>query len=367
MFTHPAGSSRRVDRGFTLVELLVVIAIIGVLVALLLPAIQAAREAARNSQCKSNLRQIGVAMLNHEAGQKRFPSGGWGFAWMGDPNAGIGPRQPGGWVYQTLGFIEGGNIASIGKGLRGADLYNALAKQREARLPVFLCPSRGRIDLPAGEECNNSIYPAVDAKSDYAANGGAAKMSSTRGPSPSADLRDCAGGFPACTGGFNPSDDTIGRSFAGIVTARYGAAVRQITDGTSNTIMAGEKYVPTIFYDRATFHEGKKSNPGDAGYADDNPGDNSSLYQGHDWDTVRWPGMGFDINDVANQPGMLPLRDTVFHEDGRHYFPGGEAAMGGPHAATVNLAYADGSVHAVEFDVDPAVWYRLAHRSDDGI
>ena len=64
----------RVKRGgFTLVELLVVIAIIGILVALLLPAIQAAREAARRSQCKNNLRQLGLAVLNYESSQKRLP------------------------------------------------------------------------------------------------------------------------------------------------------------------------------------------------------------------------------------------------------------------------------------------------------
>ena len=62
------------------------IAIIGVLVALLLPAIQAAREAARNAQCKSHLRQIGLAMINYESGKKEFPAGGWGFRWMGDPD-----------------------------------------------------------------------------------------------------------------------------------------------------------------------------------------------------------------------------------------------------------------------------------------
>ena len=71
--------SNRVCRGFTLVELLVVIAIIGVLVALLLPAIQAARESARNSQCKNSLRQIAIGMLNYESTHKEFPAGGWGF------------------------------------------------------------------------------------------------------------------------------------------------------------------------------------------------------------------------------------------------------------------------------------------------
>jgi len=92
--------------GFTLVELLVVIAIIGVLVALLLPAVQAAREAARRSQCQNQLRQMAVGAMNHESAVGFFPSGGWGFFWVGDADRGFGENQPGGWIYSTLPFIE---------------------------------------------------------------------------------------------------------------------------------------------------------------------------------------------------------------------------------------------------------------------
>jgi prepilin-type N-terminal cleavage/methylation domain-containing protein len=73
--SNSAGTSLRHHRAFTLVELLVVIAIIGILVALLLPAIQAAREAARRSQCLSQIRQVGLAVLNYDATHKRFPPG----------------------------------------------------------------------------------------------------------------------------------------------------------------------------------------------------------------------------------------------------------------------------------------------------
>lgn len=80
-------------RGFTLVEVLVVIAIIGLLVALLLPAVQAARESARRTECKNHIKQFAVASHHHLDVTHYFPSGGWGLLWVGDPDRGYGRSQ----------------------------------------------------------------------------------------------------------------------------------------------------------------------------------------------------------------------------------------------------------------------------------
>ena len=106
------------QKGFTLVELLVVITIIGILIALLLPAVQAAREAAQIAQCQNNVKQFALGCLAHESVTKRFPTGGWGFAWSGDPDRGNDWRQPGGWVYNVLPYIEQQPLHKLRTGCR---------------------------------------------------------------------------------------------------------------------------------------------------------------------------------------------------------------------------------------------------------
>ena len=133
-------SGQRAKPGFTLVELLVVITIIGILVALLLPAVQAARESARATQCANNLKQLGLGVLQHEQAIRYFPTGGWGIYMVGDPNCGTGTKQPGSWFYNTLPYIEQPALHDQGLGQTGAAKQASLVLQITTPLAVINCP-----------------------------------------------------------------------------------------------------------------------------------------------------------------------------------------------------------------------------------
>jgi type II secretory pathway pseudopilin PulG len=127
------------------VELLVVIAIIGVLVALLLPAIQAAREAARRSQCLNNMKQVGLGCLNFQSGQKAFPTAGgvveqfFNAADLSKPAYGF---ESASWMYQILPFIEQQNLYNLRKGDGGTNAGFVVTKLSEKPVATFNCPSR---------------------------------------------------------------------------------------------------------------------------------------------------------------------------------------------------------------------------------
>jgi len=327
------GFSRKRIGGFTLIELLVVIAIIGALVGLLLPAIQAARESSRRTQCASNLRQISLACLQHEGAQGFLPSNGWGFGWTGDPDMGYGKRQPGGWIYDILTFMEQDSVRSIGQGLPGpgvgGEKYERLADLNAAVVEVMNCPSRRSAGLyPGVQECLNAPTSDFLAKSDYAVNGGTRSLLGHGAAS-----IDCLQTFPDCDG-FRPEAVLI-KEFDGIAVERVEVALRQVTDGTSKTLLVAEKYVNPERYETNGFEIDES--------------DNGSMYQGNDFDTTRW---------ASSEPHMLPLQDTPFLATVSWRF-------GSTHSGSLNAAFVDGSVRRISYSIDPKVYESYGSRNGE--
>jgi prepilin-type N-terminal cleavage/methylation domain-containing protein/prepilin-type processing-associated H-X9-DG protein len=249
-FDHHLRSRSR--RGFTLVELLVVIAIIGVLVALLLPAIQAAREAARRTQCTNNLRQIGIALHNYEGGQKSLP-GGSGYR-----------ERPGTWVTAILPYMEGSTIVGQMDLKRYADESPNVELIETLVLPEFICPSDSASGSPikrndpgqtpqirklGGYDHNPPIcqalwYPAsmgptVPDRCTFAPSNlvNQVCMGCDFGSPPNVGNGFCS---PCGAGTRGASCPDPNRCVGMICRSAEGTKFRRVTDGLTNTIMAGE-------------------------------------------------------------------------------------------------------------------------------
>ena len=236
-------------RAFTLVELLVVIAIIGILVALLLPAVQTAREAARRTQCLNHLKQIGLASLVHHETHGFFPSGGW-TSWTGDPERGFGRKQPGGWAYHILPFLEEQPIFDIGLRTSGQAVWPVpnraklkIGQRSEMAVSVLYCPSR-RAAQP---------YPRNP-------NGGGYSFLNSVHPDDSLwGVNDYSGNLGAVPGFNDRSDITYDQSethtwphpysfWNGVIFERSEVRIRQVGDGTTQTYLIGERYLNPDLY-----------------------------------------------------------------------------------------------------------------------
>lgn len=327
--------------GFTLVELLVVIAIIGILIALLLPAIQAARESARRMTCQNNLHQMGVASQTHLYNQKHFVTGGWGAWWCGDPDSGYSTHQPGGWIYNLLPFMEHKTLHDMAKGQTQAQKMDTLARMCEQPLTEFNCPTRRRsLAYPCMGPWNESGPHAnfgsttAQARSDYAGNAGAGhppelapafKVTNDYGEryNVGPDSYDTIFGFP-----FIPEDDDSCVGFTGVIYQRSALKEKDIVDGLSKTVLIGEKYlVPENYYNGC------------------DPADSGPMLQGYDWDIVR-----------LGNSGWYPLRDR----------PGVAMSwnFGSAHAGVFNMVFCDASVHALNYNIDLPTYARLCCRKD---
>jgi prepilin-type processing-associated H-X9-DG protein len=306
------------------VELLVVITIIGILIALLLPAVQAAREAARRAQCVNNLKQIGLGCLNHEATFKYYPVGGIGNLLIGvaDPDLGAGSQQRGGWIYNILPYIEQQQLHDLGAGQTAANKQTAFATREQTPLGAMTCPSRRTVmarPIYAGRTYPNCGAFTNGGKSDY------------------------AGNFGNIVGTESYSNiEVMAKSAISPLSGifYYGSLTKMadIKDGTSNTYLAGEKYACPDYYETCA----------------QDPGDDDTMYIALNSDTLRAAMVSSGTTTGITIVGPTQDQSGVLHS----------GLFGSAHAAGFNMAFCDGSVHNISYSINTTVHGYLANRAD---
>lgn len=316
-------------RAFTLVELLVVIAIIGVLVALLLPAVQAAREAARRNQCMNNLKQMGLALQNHNSALGEYPTGG-SEPWHDQGAADSLFSKGYGWMVQILPYVENESLRAISKGYGAGDRARDL-QVRRTPVPMYFCPSRRtgivRTAPASAEDCTKGC-----ALNDYAS----ATPSNILNPaSPNHEPWYWQG----VTHGVVRKGNSITYQgvkypveFFGVITRTIMSDPckdKDITDGLSNTIAVGEKRIYINRYEIGDWHD-------DVGWTDG-------------WDP-----------DIVRYTGYVPGPDMV--EGGGATDPGYQ--FGSAHASGFNVVFADGHVQPISYDIDLVTFNALGDRRD---
>ena len=330
------GLANRPLHGFTLVELLVVIAIIGILIALLLPAIQAAREAARRMSCQNNIKQIAIAAHNFESSYKTLPPALLYYG-AGDPRNSKWSAQA-----RLLPFLEEEDFESQ---INYADDYESVTVGGiylgAYRVAAYVCPSEERDEQRLSGSGEPIHYPT-----NYGLNRGVWRV-------------------------FDPTGQLPGE---GAIDPNEGTAMRSFTDGTSKTLLVAEVKGWTPYYrDAALSQPMPPSDPSeicglggsfksDSGHTEWVDG---RVHQAG-FTTVFTPntrvacvqgGQTYDVDWTSEREGISDTGITYSAVTSRSYHSGG----------VVNTAMADGSIHAVTSDIELSVWRAMSTRAGDDV
>jgi prepilin-type N-terminal cleavage/methylation domain-containing protein len=340
----------RMRSGFTLVELLVVIAIIGILVALLLPAVQAAREAARRGQCQANIHNVALAVLNYESARQTTPFG-MTFPTSMEPKLSTLDLFYANWIILILPYLEEQPLHDsfdnhqINYVKVGSANYNA----RGTTVPVLLCPSDS-YNRVMYQGHPDSQHGANWARGNYAGNAGGSYLAYTE-TTCTVEPEQCA--YSAASGGWQS------RRRRGVMGPNCSVRLKQITDGTSKTILVGEIRAGLTDKDArgvwALGHAGASLLAMYGSGGDDN-GPNAP-YQWAD-----------DVySDVCGTP--LALAEGMDCNGGTSFYQGTVRSM---HKGGAFVAMCDGSVRFVGDDIETSgnwgnwgsLWDRLIASAD---
>jgi prepilin-type N-terminal cleavage/methylation domain-containing protein len=310
-------------RAFTVVELLVVIAIIGVLTALILPAVQMAREASRLASCRNNLKQIAIGAQAHAEAFEYYPNAGGrdgqprSKTTSGTPRRSI--EQDWGWAYQILPYIEKQDLYVNPNDVEVAGL----------KFKGYFCPTRRPPKTVSGSTANGLAATVLRGGIDYAGNGGGSIFTFPANQS-----------YSNQTGVIIPRPGVTAGMFSSGTTKIDSAA---IVDGTSNVVMFGERN-----FNRKPI----------GAQADEDNG----YFNGWSWDTIRW-GRGRPVRDrpIPDASGVLFLTSTS------------DLRFGSAHSGVCLLAMCDGSVKAFSYGkqyataahTDDEIFKQLTQRSDN--
>jgi prepilin-type processing-associated H-X9-DG protein len=278
--------------------------------------------------------------LNHESTLKCFPSGGWGFEWVGDPNYGFAKWQPGGFFYNILPFMEqqGLHDIALGIGTSATDSTRIAINDKLVQAPIgaYSCPSRRAPGVcgmcTTSDPSMNFTATPTNGKgffhADYAGNAGDYFLDWKYGPK-SWPSNLTASGF------------TDTSNCSGVIFQQSQLTIAEIKDGTSNTYLAGEKYLCPDNY--LTGMSG---------------GDNNPALGADSFDLNRWASQTGGGTATSSSSGTFypPCQDTSGSDQNN--------CFGSAHAAGFNVVFCDGSVRNISYLIDVIIHAQLANRKD---